>query len=148
MGMKTMNAEIDFKQIVAVCADAVAVCDQPGKITFWNAAAERMFGFTAAEAIGNSLDIIIPDRHRKRHWDAWAVAMASGTTRYGDDLLKVPAVTKDGRTLSIAFTIAMLRDEAGTVNGCVSFIRDETKRFHDERALRKRLAELEAATKG
>lgn len=135
----------DLEQLVHAIGDAVVVCDAGGAITLWNPGAQRVFGWTAEEALGRSLDMIIPERLRRRHWDGWGEAMARGSSRYGgDELLKVPAVDKAGRALSIAFTVAMLKDAQGRVTGIASVIRDETTRFQDERALRKRLAELEA----
>jgi PAS domain S-box-containing protein len=139
-----MYPETDLGALVAAIGDAIVVCDAQGAITLWNPAAERMFGFTQAEALGQSLDLIIPERLRQRHWDGYAKSMASGTTRYGNDVLRVPSVDKDGRAMSIAFTVAMLFAPDRKVSAIAAVIRDETSRFNDERALRKRLAELEA----
>lgn len=139
-----MQAAIDFEQLVAAVGDAIIVSDASGAITLWNAAAERMFGFTQSEALGQSLDLIIPQRLRGRHWDGYHKTMASGQTRYGNDVLRVPATHKDGRALSIAFTVALLHSPQQAVSGIVAVIRDETSRFNEERNLRKRLAELEA----
>jgi len=122
----------------------VVVCNAQGEVTLWNAAAERMFGFSAAEAMGQSMDIIIPERLRQRHWDGYHKTMATGVTRYGNDVLRVPAVNKAGQALSIAFTVAMLYTPEGKVDAIVAIIRDESSRFKEERALRTRLAELEA----
>lgn len=138
-------AVVDCEQLVAVIGDAVIVSDPAGAITLWNAAAERMFGFTAGEAMGKSLDIIIPERQRQRHWDGYGNTMATGRTRYGHDLLRVPAVHKDGHSLSIAFTVALLRGTDGAVTGIAAVVRDETARWTEERQLRRRLTELEAA---
>ncbi|PCE22216.1 histidine kinase [Paraburkholderia acidicola] len=139
-----MAIPIDFEQLVNAIGDAVVISDAHGAITLWNPAAERMFGFTEDEALGQSLDLIIPERLRGRHWDGYNKTMATGETRYGHDLLKVPAVDKSGRTMSIAFTVALLRSPHGDVTGIVAVIRDETSRFNEDRALRKRVAELEA----
>jgi PAS domain S-box-containing protein len=152
--VSTMNSAvqtpspIDFEQLVAVIGDAVVISDASGAITLWNPAAERMFGFTQEEALGNSLDLIIPERLRGRHWSGYEKTMATGETRYGHDVLRVPAVHKDGRSLSIAFTVALLHSAGPerSVTGIVAVIRDETSRFTEERNLRKRLAELEART--
>ena len=103
-----------------------------------------MFGHTPEEALGQSLDLIIPDRLRARHWEGYHQTMATGITRYGTDVLRVPAVDKAGRAMSIAFTVAMLHSPDGKVSAIASIIRDETARFSEDRALRKRLAELEA----
>lgn len=137
-------AAVDFEQLVRSMGDAVVVTDGKGDIVLWNAAATRIFGFSEAEALGRSLDIIIPERQRGRHWDGYEKTMSSGQTRYGTTLLRVPALHKDGHTLSIAFTVALLKAEQGQVEGVAAIIRDETSRFQDERALRKRITELEA----
>jgi len=139
-----MHSAIDFQQLVNAVGDAIVVCDANGAITFWNPAAERLFGFAEQEALGRSLDLIIPERQRQRHWDGYNKTMQTGQTRYGNDVLRVPALHKDGRTLSIAFTVAMLFSAEKTVTAIIAIIRDETARFSEERSLRKRLAELEA----
>ncbi|SAK96751.1 chemotaxis protein [Caballeronia calidae] len=139
-----MTHTIDYEQLVNAIGDAVIISDASGAITLWNPAAERMFGFTQSEALGQSLDLIIPERLRGRHWDGYHKTMATGETRYGHDLLKVPAVDKAGRAMSIAFTVALLHSPQGELNGIVAIVRDETARFQEDRALRKRIAELEA----
>ena len=136
---------IDYKQLVEGLGDAVVVCDAAGAIIVWNDAAVRMFGFTRDDALGQSLDLIIPERQRQRHWDGYNKSMATGETRYGSDVLRVPALHKDGRTLSIAFTVAMLYDDARKVTAIVAIVRDETVRWGEERQMRVRLAQLEAA---
>jgi PAS domain S-box-containing protein len=137
-------APIDLSQLVAAVADAVVVTDASGAIALWNAAAERMFGFAASEALGQSLDLIIPERLRNRHWEGFHKTMLTGETKYGTDLLRVPAMDKGGRALSIAFTVALLHGADGKPAAIAAVIRDETSRFNEERSLRKRLAELEA----
>lgn len=139
-----MQTEIDLKALVAAVGDAVMVCDAHGAITLWNPACERMFGHTEAEVLGQSMDMIIPERLRPRHWAGYHQTMATGITKYGTDLLRVPAVDKQGRAMSIAFTVAMLHTPDGKVSAIAAVIRDETQRFNDERALKKRVAELEA----
>ena len=139
-----MNPRIDLAALVAAVGDAVMVCDADGAIVLWNPACERMFGHTEAEVMGKTMDMIIPERLRGRHWDGYHKTMATGVTKYGHDVLRVPAVDKQGRTLSIAFTVAMLYDATGKVSAIASIIRDETSRFSEERALKKRVAELEA----
>jgi PAS domain S-box-containing protein len=143
-----MQANVDFKQIVEGAGDAIMVCNAEGAITLWNGAAERIFGFTEAEALGQSLDMIIPQRQRQRHWDGYNKTMETGITKYGADLLRVPALHKDGHTLSIAFTVSMLFSENREVTGIVAFVRDETARFAEERKLRARLQEAETTIKG
>ena len=118
--------------------------DAQGLITLWNPACERMFGYTEAEALGKSLDLIIPQRQQKPHWDGYHKTMATGKTKYGNDVLRVPAVHKDGHTLSIAFTVSMLFKADGAVSAIVAVIRDVSVKFAEERELRKRIMELEA----
>ena len=138
-----MQASIDFQQLVASVGDAIVASDASGAIILWNPAAERMFGFSESEALGQSLDIIIPQRQQQRHWDGYHQTMATGKTRYGNDVLRVPAVHKDGHGLSIAFTVALLHAPDKQISAIVAVIRDESSRFAEERALKKRLAELE-----
>jgi len=139
-----MKTPIDCHQLVAAVGDAIIASDASGAILLWNPGAERMFGYTEAEALGTSLDLITPERLRNRHWEGYHKSMATGTTKYGNDLLRVPATHKDGRAMSIAFTVAMLFGADQKVSAIVAIIRDETTRFNDERALKKRVAELEA----
>ncbi|MFM2083392.1 MAG: hypothetical protein RLY95_210 [Pseudomonadota bacterium] len=138
-----MASNFDHQQLVESAADAIMACDAAGKITLWNAASTRMFGFTELEAMGQSLDIIIPQRQQARHWEGYHVTMASGITKYGASVLRVPAVHKDGHTLSIAFTVSLMHDVAGQVSAIVAIVRDESAKFAEERALRKRITELE-----
>ena len=138
-------AGIDFSQLVEAAGDAIVVSDPEGGIVVWNAAAERIFGFSSSEALGQSLDLITPERQRQRHWDGYAKTMRTGITRYGTEVLRVPALHKDGRSLSIAFTVGLLHGPDGTVTGILAIIRDETRRWNDERQMRKRLSELESA---
>lgn len=137
---------VDLNQLVAGAGDAIMVCDAAGAITLWNRAAERIFGFTEAQALGQSLDLIIPQRQRQRHWEGYHQTMATAVTKYGADVLRVPALHKDGHTLSIAFTVSMLFSPDRQVSGIVAIVRDETARFAEERKLRARLVEVEAAT--
>ena len=139
-----MKTSIDCHQLVAAVGDAIIASDASGAITLWNPGAARMFGYTEEEALGQSLDLITPERLRNRHWEGYNKSMATGTTKYGNDLLRVPAVHKDGRAMSIAFTVAMLFTPENKVGAIVAIIRDETVRFAEERALKKRVAELEA----
>jgi PAS domain S-box-containing protein len=138
-----MKTTVDTRQLVESIGDAVVVSDPKGLITLWNAGAERIFGFSENEALGKSLDLIVPQKLQHRHWEGYEKTMQTGQTKYGTDLLRVPAVHKDGRALSIAFTVALLHDAGNHVSGIVAVIRDETTRFADERNLRKRVTELE-----
>ena len=120
-------------------SDAIVASDRDGRITFWNPGAERIFGFSPAEAMGQSLDLIIPERLRARHWAGYTEVMRTGESRYGHgDLLSVPALRKDRTRLSIEFTIVPLKDAAGAMAGMAAILRDVTARFEELRELRKR----------
>jgi PAS domain S-box-containing protein len=131
------------RSIVEGAGDAVLFADRDGRIRYWNAGAASMFGWSAVEALGLSMDLIIPERQRARHWQGWEQVMKSGHTRYGHDILAVPATRKDGSPLSIEFTIQLVRDEAGAIVGASAIVRDVTERWTRDRELRKRLADLE-----
>ncbi|WP_434621538.1 PAS domain-containing protein [Azospirillum sp. B2RO_4] len=122
-------------------AEAIVYSDREGLIRFWNAGAERVFGFTAEEALGQSLDIIIPERQRQRHWDGYDEVMKSGVSRYGSgDLLSVPATRKDGSRISVEFTIVPLKDADGAMLGMAAVMRDVSARFEELKALRRQAA--------
>lgn len=121
--------------------DAIIAADSEGVVTFWNAGAQRIFGFTAEQAVGESLDLIIPERLRARHWAGWKQVMATGQSRYGaGDLLAVPAIRQNGTTISVEFTIHPLRDERGEMCGFAATLRDVTAKFEETRQLRRQLA--------
>jgi len=133
------------RRILDGSPDALLVSDRDGAIRAWNAAAARIFGHAEAEVLGKSMDLIIPERLRGRHWDGWKHVMETGTTRYGDgQLLAVPAAHKDGRALSVEFSIQLLRDAAGRIEWVVAIFRDVTERFQKDKALKLRLKALEA----
>jgi len=133
------------QQIVDHAHDAVIFADRDGVIRLWNAGAEAMFGYTAAEALGQSLDLIIPERQRERHWEGYRRVMATGMTKYaGDQMLAVPGMRKDGSRISLEFRIVLVRDERGAILGVGAVMRDVTARWQRERELRERLAALEA----
>jgi len=132
--------------VVDAAADGVIVVDAAGTVVYWNAGAERIFGWPAAEVVGAGLDVIIPERMRERHNAGFSAAVATGRSRYGaDDLLAVPAVTRDGRTVSIEFTIALLAGD-GAIRHVAAVVRDVTERRARDRELRRRLAELEGTS--
>ena len=127
--------------VLQSASDAIIATDREGRITFWNPGAERIFGFTADDAIAQSLDLIIPENLRARHWAGFRHTMETGTSRYGHgDLLSVPGLARDGRRISVEFTIVLLRNEAQEVTGTVAVMRDVTKRFEEMRELKRRLA--------
>jgi len=139
-----MSPEKLSQQIVENAPDAILFADREGIIRLWNRGCELVFGFSAEEAIGQSLDLIIPERLQGRHWEGYHRVMETGITRYGTELLSVPAQHKDGRQLSCAFSIVMLKDDDGKLLGVASIMRDNTAAFERDKAQRKRIAELEA----
>jgi PAS domain S-box-containing protein len=128
--------------VLATSSDAIIAADKEGIIRFWNPGAERIFGYAKDAAIGQSLDIIIPEKLRKRHWGGYRHVIRSGESRYGHgDVLAVPGIKKDGAVVSIEFTIVPLRDGAGELTGLAAIMRDVTKRFEEMRALKQKLAD-------
>ena len=128
--------------ILNTTSDAILATDREGVIRFWNRGAARIFGFTAEQAIGASLDLVIPERLRKRHWDGYERVMATGETRYGaGDVLAVPAIAKGGRQISVEFTIILLEDSEQRVSGMAAILRDVTARFEELRQLKRELAD-------
>ena len=131
--------------LVEACADAVVYADAAGVIRFWNAGAARIFGYESGEALGASLDLIVPERLRARHWQGYDEVMHGRESRYGHgDLLAVPGLHKDGRQISVEFTILPFHDAAGGLIGIAAFLRDVTKRFEEMRSLRRELATAKA----
>jgi PAS domain S-box-containing protein len=129
--------------VVREAPEAIVVCNPSGTIELWNGGAERIFGYPASEALGENLDLIIPEKQRARHWAGYEKTMATGETKYGDALLKVPASHRDGRRLSIEFSVALLRDDEGKIAGIAAVIRDASERWAADRELRLRLTEAE-----
>lgn len=139
--------EVLIAQAILQGPDAIIAADRSGEITFWNSGAERIFGFTSAEAVGKSLDMIIPERLRRRHWTGWDSVMETGHSRYGDgDLLSVPSARSDGTALSVEFTIHPMKDEQGQLIGIAATLRDGTARFEQLRTLRKQVDQLAPST--
>ena len=135
------------RRILDGSPDAILISDRAGTVRYWNAAAERVFGYSALEAVGESMDLIIPARLRDRHWAGWERAMASGVTRYGEgQLLAVPALRKDGQQVSIEFSIQLLKGAGGQNEWVVAVLRDVTERYDREKALRARLKALETCS--
>jgi PAS domain S-box-containing protein len=136
-----------YQHIVEDTPDAVIFADREGIIRFWNNGAEEIFGHKRAEVLGQSLDIIVPERLREPHWDGYFRVAETGVTHYGKDLLSVPAIRKDGSRISIEFSIALFKDNDGAVQGFSAILRDMTKSWEEKKALKERLAALEAKEK-
>jgi PAS domain S-box-containing protein len=133
------------RRLMDEAADAILISDAEGIIRFWNPGAARIFGFASQEAVGRSLDIIIPATLRVRHWQGYAETICTGQTRYGaGDLLAVPALRKDGTRISVEFSIVPFRDAMGRVTGIGAIMRDVTGRFEELKTLRKARAESKA----
>ena len=134
------------QEILTLAPDAIMFADREGIIQLWNQGAERIFGTPEVEAIGQPLDLIIPEKLRARHWEGYHKTMATGETRYGTDMLAVPAMHNDGSRISTEFTIVLLRDESGQPLGVAAILRDVTAQRQKEKEMQDRIAELEAGS--
>lgn len=132
------------QHIVEETQVAIIFSDREGIIRLWNSGAEAMFGYRAEEALGQTLDLIVPERQRSRHWEGYTKVMSTGVTRYGRELLAVPALTKDGRRISLEFSIALLHAPSGELLGATAILQDVTARWQQQKDLKSRLATLEA----
>ena len=120
--------------ILEQCADALIYADHAGKIARWNAAAERVFGWSAAQAIGQSLDLIIPEHLRAGHWRGWHAAMQTQQLKLHGHATLTRALTKSGRKCYVEMSFALVKDDAGVPIGAVAMARDVTARLEQERA--------------
>jgi PAS domain S-box-containing protein len=129
------------ERLLAGISEAIIYADAGGTIHYWNHGAVRVFGFTADEALGQPLDIIVPPGLRERHWQGYHATMRTGQSRYEEGhLLSVPANRKDGTRISVEFTIVPFTDDEGRMAGIAAVMRDATKSFEELRALRKQVA--------
>ncbi|MCQ9156630.1 PAS domain-containing protein [Acidomonas methanolica] len=141
-----MTQPVDFslrlaQALLGTRADAILAADPDGIIRFWNPGAIRIFGFAEDQAIGRSLDIIIPEKLRARHWEGWKRVVQTSRSRYAaDQMLSVPAMTSDGRRISVEFTLLILHDQDGGIVGIGAILRDVTARFNELRDLRTKVA--------
>ncbi len=142
-----MNGKPDttrlFEQIFEGSSDAVIFADGDGKIRLWNGGAERIFGYGESEALGASLDLIVPERFRERHWEGYRRVVETGETEYGDKLLSVPGIRRDGSRISLEFTVVLIKGDDGEMEGVAAIMRDATEGWQRERGLKQRVAELE-----
>ena len=145
----TESADHDWlcRKIVENSPMAIMFADREGKIRLWNSGAETVFGYMAKEALGQSLDLIVPERQRQRHWEGWDKVMASGVTKYGRDPLAVPAMRKDGSRISIEFNVVLVRADSGDLAGVAAMVQDVTARWQKQKEMNARLAALEAKAK-
>jgi len=144
----TARADFDlFQAIVMEAPDAVIFADSAGTIRIWNRGAEAIFGHAAKEILGDSLDVIIPERFRRAHWDGFRAAIATGRTKSGDKVLTTRAVHKDGSTRYVDLSFCLVKRADGAIAGALAVGRDCTARRHSEAALRSRMAELEDSAK-
>ena len=142
--MEMYTDEWLYQQIIEGAQDAIVFADKEGIIRLWNSGAEAIFGYSAEEAIGETLDLIVPEKLREKHWEGYSRVMETGVTKYGSDLLAVPALKNDNSRLSVEFTIVLLKNDSGKPIGTAAIMRDVTERWQKEKELKKRLAELEA----
>jgi PAS domain S-box-containing protein len=142
------SAEQLSQRIIADSNDAIMFADRQGSIRLWNRGAERMFGYSAAEALGRSLDLIIPENLRGRHWDGYYRVMESGESRYSTEMLSAPALRRDGTRISTEFSMVMVQGDDGGVLGVAAVIRDVSARWQREKELKERIRTLEAQQAG
>ena len=132
------------RNIVGESSDAIMFADREGIIRLWNRGAIQMFGFSESEALGQSLDLIIPENLRGRHWDGYYRVMESGESRYSTEMLSAPALCKDGTRISTEFSMVMVKGDDDKVLGVAAIIRDVSARWQREKELKERIRILEA----
>ena len=146
-GGYSLNAQPDtariLKQIFDGSSDGIIFADGEGIIRLWNRGSERIFGYGESEAVGATLDLIVPERFRERHWEGYRRVMETGETQYGDRLLSVPGIRKDGGRVSLEFTVALIMSDDGGVEGVAAIVRDVTEGWLRERDLKQKVGELE-----
>lgn len=135
-------------QLVNNAPEAILISDVVGIIRFWNSGAVQLFNHSSDEAVGQSLDLIIPENLRNRHWEGYRRVMASGETNYKTGLLSSPGIRKDGSRVSLEFSMVLLHDENGALQGCASIMRDVTERWNREKELKDRLYACEKNSAG
>jgi PAS domain S-box-containing protein len=135
----------DAAVLVHQAPDAMIYADLDGLIRVWNPAAERIFGHSATAAIGQNLDIIIPEPLRAAHWKGYDRALAAGDTKYRGQSLPTKALKADGSQFYVELSFSIIHGGDGEVIGALAHARDITERFERDRARRRRLRELEGA---
>ncbi len=132
-----------FENMVKSAGDAIVFADKEGVIRVWNRGAEKIFGYSEAETLGESLDIIIPEKMRENHWNGYTRAMESGRTKYEGKLMPTKAIKKDGGSIYVEMSLTIIRDDTET-KGALAIMRDITERWLNEKEMKKRLEELES----
>ena len=132
-----------FRRIVEQTTDAIIFADREGLIRIWNQGAESVFGFPAGEVLGKSLDVIIPEELRKKHWEGYGKAIETGRTRLGSRVLTTRSCHKDGSRLYVDLSFAVIVDDSGHAEGTLAIGRNVTERYLADKTLRKHAAELE-----
>lgn len=143
-----LTLESAAPHILRCMPEALIFCDLEGIIRVWNGGAEKVFGWSAAEAVGQSLDLIIPERMRKAHWDGFNQALERGGVKPGRTSMITRSLHKSVEFIYVDMSFEMVRDESGKMLGSMAVAREATKRFNDEKALRKQLADLTAKPAG
>jgi PAS domain S-box-containing protein len=134
--------------IVRQAWEAVIFADRDGRIRLWNLGAETMFGHSADEAIGASLDIIVPERFRSAHWSGFHKAIESGHTRHGGEVRTTRALHKDGRKLYVELSFGLITTPAGEVAGSLAIGRPGNERYAKDAGMQARIAALESELAG
>ena len=132
-----------YSQIVDFAQDGILFADRDGIIRLWNSGAETIFGYNAREALGQNLDLIVPEKLRERHWEGYHSVMETGESRYGKELLKVPASHKNGKRISVEFTIILVRNRQNEILGSAAIMKDVTERWQKEKGLNEQIKSLE-----
>jgi len=140
-------AAVDLGALFEQSPDAIIFADREGVIRAWNAAAERIFGFERAAALGHDLNLIIPEKFRDAHWAGYDRALAAGDTKYRGQSLPTRAMRAGGSEFYVELSFAIVHAAGGGVIGAMATARDITERFERDRATRRRLRELEDAAK-
>jgi PAS domain S-box-containing protein len=133
------DTELIYQQIIENSQDAILFADRNGIVNLWNSGAEAIFGYKTQEIQGKNLDLIIPEKLRQRHWEGYQRVMKTGETRYGKELLKAPALRNHGKTISLEFTILLVRNHQNKIIGAAAIIRDVTERWEHEKELKKEI---------
>ena len=141
--MTTDTHEAEAARLVAQTPDAIIYASRDGVIRTWNAAAERIFGHAESDAVGQRLDLIIPDRFREAHWTGWERALGNRVTQYVGQSLPTRATHANGDTITVELSFAIVLDDAGEAIGALATARDISERFEQDRANRRRMKELE-----